>query len=374
MLMELKELERTWNEFGKRDPFWAILTRADKKNNRWQPDEFFDTGREEIEQVLAGASAWLPRQRRGKALDFGCGVGRLTQALCRHFAECHGVDIADSMIELARRYNQFGDRCYYHVNRGNDLALFANNTFDFIYTTLVLQHMSPVHARRYIEEFLRVLAPGGLLVFQIPSEVVITPLPTSGFQARITVPRPPRRLQAGRKETLLVRVKNAGDVTWPADPGRCIRLANHWLHADGHLYVLDDGRTPLPQDVEPGQQIELTLKVTCPPVHGRYLLEIDMVQEMVGWFSQCGATTTARLPVTVGASLYQRVANRLLRAHGPSKNSTGQTPWEPSMMMSGIPRDQVVELVRSHGGKVLEIVEEDKTGNTWRSFNYWVTR
>jgi predicted TPR repeat methyltransferase len=53
--------------------------------------------------------------KRDTALDFECGVGRVTQALCARFARCDGVDIAGSMIRLARQYNRFGDRCQYYV-------------------------------------------------------------------------------------------------------------------------------------------------------------------------------------------------------------------------------------------------------------------
>ena len=41
--MELKELQKQWHLFGKRDPLWAIITWEDKKGNKWDPDEFFET-------------------------------------------------------------------------------------------------------------------------------------------------------------------------------------------------------------------------------------------------------------------------------------------------------------------------------------------
>ncbi len=98
----LAEVEKNWNEFGKRDPLWAILTDESKRNGKWDPVEFFVSGEREISKVLQHAAGLKPAFARGKALDFGCGVGRLTQALCRHFEECHGVDIAESMVEQAR--------------------------------------------------------------------------------------------------------------------------------------------------------------------------------------------------------------------------------------------------------------------------------
>ena len=166
----LAQLQQNWDTLGKVDPLWAILSSPEKKNNRWQPEEFFRSGQTAIERVLAQARKLQPALPAGRALDFGCGVGRLTQALCGQFAQCDGVDIAPSMIEQARHYNCHGDRCRYHVNSGDDLRLFADGSFDFICSFIVLQHIRPEFSRRYIAEFVRVLALGGVLVFQVPGE------------------------------------------------------------------------------------------------------------------------------------------------------------------------------------------------------------
>jgi SAM-dependent methyltransferase len=103
-----------------------------------------------------------------RALDFGCGPGRLTQALAAHFEQVDGVDISPSMIALADRLNQRPDRCHYHLNDTNDLRRFQDQTFDVVYSSITLQHVGPANARSYLKEFIRVLNPGGTLVFQLP--------------------------------------------------------------------------------------------------------------------------------------------------------------------------------------------------------------
>lgn len=167
--MDLKDVQENWNRFGKADPLWAVLAWPGMEEGRWDPDAFFATGREEIDAVLDYAAGLDVSFARDRALDFGCGVGRLSQALAGHFARVDGVDISESMIELARQFNQRSDSCQYHLNLSDDLSLFDDGAFDFIYSNITLQHMPPRFSRRYILEFLRVLKPGGLTVFQIPS-------------------------------------------------------------------------------------------------------------------------------------------------------------------------------------------------------------
>lgn len=164
----ISELEQNWESLGQADPLWAILYDPARKGNRWTPQEFFATGEEIIDEVMAHMSSLDVELRRGRALDFGCGAGRLTQPLTKYFAQTDGVDIAASMVELARRYNRAGDRCAYHHNTAEDLSLFPDGSFDFVFTEIVLQHMPPELMVRYVDEFIRILKPGGLACFDIP--------------------------------------------------------------------------------------------------------------------------------------------------------------------------------------------------------------
>lgn len=173
--MDIKDLKKTWDKLGKKDPLWAVLSWPEKRGNKWKEDEFFRHGREFINNLVDYVTPLGFHIGGKKALDFGCGVGRLTQALAPYFEEVYGVDIAPSMIELAERHNKYGKRCKYIVNDRDNLKMFADNSFDFIISHITLQHMEPRYSKGYIKEFLRVLAPKGLLVFQQPSERIFAP-------------------------------------------------------------------------------------------------------------------------------------------------------------------------------------------------------
>ena len=155
---------RDWEEMARLDPLWAILSAPEKRYGQWQLEDFLRTGDEEITALMTSAKALgLPRGR-AHAVDFGCGVGRLTRALRPHFSSCHGIDISSKMLEMARELTPECD-----FRQGNDLSSFPDGSADFIYSTLVLQHQpSEADAARLIADMVRILAPGGLLVFQMP--------------------------------------------------------------------------------------------------------------------------------------------------------------------------------------------------------------
>jgi len=169
--MSLSTLQSHWDQLGKEDPFWAVLTDPSKRGGRWNPAEFFETGLVEIDGILDEIAAQNVPMNKGRALDFGCAVGRLSQAMARHFQEVHGVDISPSMLAHANRLNQHPDRCHYHLNAESNLKLFPDRYFDFVYSPITLQHIEPKFEKLYLREFFRVLKPGGVAAFQVLAAV-----------------------------------------------------------------------------------------------------------------------------------------------------------------------------------------------------------
>jgi len=159
--MNLDEIKGFWTRLGDKDPMWAILNDPACRQVPWTAEEFFETGRSAVRQMLQDFCLG-----RAKALDFGCGIGRLTQALAEHFESVDGVDISSSMIANAEKLNRFPNRVVYHLNTRNDLNRFASGQYDFVGSEIVLQHMPARLQRNYIAEFLRVLKPGGVAHFQ----------------------------------------------------------------------------------------------------------------------------------------------------------------------------------------------------------------
>jgi len=172
--MDLKSLGKNWDEFGKKDPLLFILFDENRRSEAWGKSEFFNTGEHEIKDVVDYLKALKTVLTRKRALDFGCGIGRTTQALTKYFDYVYGVDIAPSMIKQAKKYAGKNKKCIYYLNKESHLKLFQENYFDFIYSNITLQHMESQYAKSYIAEFMRILNKGGVLVFQIPSDKIFS--------------------------------------------------------------------------------------------------------------------------------------------------------------------------------------------------------
>lgn len=171
-MKELDRDRRDWDEIGRLDALWAILSDPTKRHGRWDVDEFMATGRHEIDAFLEVARQWTLPASRHRSLDFGCGVGRLTRALSAHFDTATGVDISGVMVARARSLNADVPTCSFHVLGPTGLAAFPDSSFDCIYSRIVLQHIpDPRVTESNIREFVRLLAVGGLLAFQLPAEI-----------------------------------------------------------------------------------------------------------------------------------------------------------------------------------------------------------
>jgi SAM-dependent methyltransferase len=162
----LNNLKNAWEDLAERDALSAILTDDSKAGGRWDVAEFMATGDAEVATVMSHlATIGHAPNFTGAALDFGCGVGRLTQALARRFASCVGVDISHEMVRQAEALNQH-PHCRYVASSAARLP-FADASFSFVYSNIVLQHVPRPLAKNYLREFVRVVAPGGVLVFGV---------------------------------------------------------------------------------------------------------------------------------------------------------------------------------------------------------------
>jgi SAM-dependent methyltransferase len=373
-----------WEQAAQRDPLWAILSDPAKRHRGWTPTEFFETGRREISLLLHQLRTLGHAPAAGAALDFGCGVGRLTQALAPSFDRVIGIDVSPTMIQIARRLNRYPSRVEYVLNSRPDLSLLASGSLDLVYSDIVLQHIPPSESRVFVAEFLRTLRPGGIAVFQLtadrrPAEAGtarVAAMPADAYRAGPAVDGLPGTMEPGGEARIMISVSNLSPYAWTPQYG-AMRIGNHWLDASGAMLIQDDGRTEIPGGVLPqGGQSRVAITVKAPPVPGNYQCEVDVVHEGVTWFADRGSRAW-RKPLRVGrtsdasvesarpphsAEVYPDISDLI----GAEDTDIGDFP------MYGVPRAEVQAILAAHGGRVFHVESDERGGPEWTGYRYFV--
>lgn len=103
-----------------------------------------------------------------RILDIGCSAGAASAAYAWHYpnADVHAIDIGAGMLRYAHaRAESLGLRVHFHQMDASDLH-FQNDHFDLVVSHNALHEMSDRTRLGMIAESMRVLRPGGLLVYQ----------------------------------------------------------------------------------------------------------------------------------------------------------------------------------------------------------------
>lgn len=363
----------------------------EKKGRRWNVRDFMKDGEREVALLMAQFALLRLPEPQGPVLDFGCGVGRLTQALARRFDNVTGVDISATMIGFAERLNQYPDRARYICTADTGIETLPAASFGFIYSNIVLQHVAPELSKRYLSQFFRLLRPAGVVVFQLPShreaagEIEIVPMTEDAYSGSISLAGPvPDVALAGDEIAVPIRVRNTSGRTWSQPGAGPMAAGNHWLDATGSAMLhQDDARAPLPQVLQAGAEAYLVLRMRAPKEPGRYVAEIDLVHEGVTWFERKGSMTL-RFPVEVrAASEDAQPDSRVAMREYPipaypddvlprPEDAPGREP-EP-FEMHGVPHAEVLQIVAGHGGTVLHVEEDRRAGADWVSYTYFVQK
>jgi SAM-dependent methyltransferase len=96
---------------------------------------------------------------KSRALDIGCGVGKLIPYIRPLFASVSGCDVSAESIAQAKQCDRTAD--FRHYEAGKSLP-FENASFDFASAVCVVHHVPPSQWQAFFAEMRRVLKPGGL--------------------------------------------------------------------------------------------------------------------------------------------------------------------------------------------------------------------
>ena len=133
---------RDWNTLGETQPYFAVLTEERFLRERMSDadrEAFFASGEADIAQIF-GLIDFVPKS----ALDFGCGVGRLTRALTQRVSRVAGVDAAESMLRIARG----------NAPKASFSSAIPDERFDLIVSLIVFQHIPVKRGEALLDELL----------------------------------------------------------------------------------------------------------------------------------------------------------------------------------------------------------------------------
>lgn len=160
----MKLTSRAWERLGAEDPYYAVLTEP-KYHGTLGPaalGAFFASGEADVAMLLDAVHDAGGAERFETALDFGCGVGRLTIPLARRVTQVIGVDVAASMLDLARKHASASDvsnATFLDIDRM--LAEIAPSSVDLLTSYIVFQHIPVRKGEALLEHLLTLLRPGG---------------------------------------------------------------------------------------------------------------------------------------------------------------------------------------------------------------------
>jgi SAM-dependent methyltransferase len=149
-----------WNQRALEDAkYYVAFGRREQSD-----DEFYETGREVLNSLEWEMKRLPPANWRSRrALEIGCGPGRLIKAMSARVGEIHGVDVSDEMIRIGREKLRGIPHAHLHATGGSSLDMFADESFDIVYSYAVFQHIpSKEVVLEYLRETRRVLKRGGV--------------------------------------------------------------------------------------------------------------------------------------------------------------------------------------------------------------------
>jgi SAM-dependent methyltransferase len=155
---------------GQEKPHWSVLSteRFLPKNIEANTLEFYKSGADDVDLIMNILRAnGIDVGSLRSAVEYGCGLGRVTPHLAAKFQSVTAIDISSSHIAMARQHCAEHPGITFELARIPEFGMYE--PFDLWFSYIVLQHNPPPIIARILERAFAMLAPGGVAIFQVPT-------------------------------------------------------------------------------------------------------------------------------------------------------------------------------------------------------------
>lgn len=160
-----------WVKWGQQDPYYAVITDERFRAVKLTDDakqSFFDSGRWHASYVLDTCRRLIdPTFEPARALDFGCGVGRVSVPFAERMAAVVGVDVSPDMLAEARRNCDLHGLTNVELLPSDDTLSAVTGSFDLVHSCITFQHIDVPRGRRLFARLIELLADDGIGAIQI---------------------------------------------------------------------------------------------------------------------------------------------------------------------------------------------------------------
>jgi len=157
-------MRQEWDARARKDAFYYIASwRKD-----WDVSDFLESGQKDYDRLVSPVLNRVGFSPAGKTmLELGCGAGRMTHAFAARFGRVFALDVSAEMLDRARKTIEGGGNIDWIQANGLNLENVADESVDFAFSYLVLQHLPDERTIcGYIRELFRIVKESGICIFQ----------------------------------------------------------------------------------------------------------------------------------------------------------------------------------------------------------------
>tara|TARA_R110000850_G_scaffold220103_3_gene345862 strand:+ start:1141 stop:1917 length:777 start_codon:yes stop_codon:yes gene_type:complete len=184
--------DNDWEKWGATDPYFGVLSSEKFRKNKLNESikkEFFETGIAHVERVFQLIHDNFNQECKPKrALDFGCGVGRLALPFADRTDQTVGVDISKSMLSEALSNARSAGISNVEFVLSDDGFTRLKGEFDLVHSYIVLQHIPWSRGRKILQQLADRVSPGGYLAVNLFSYSNVSGSVRAAVRLRYLIP------------------------------------------------------------------------------------------------------------------------------------------------------------------------------------------